>query len=117
MLAVDQDNGRIVGFINALSDGILSAYIPLLEVIQEYQGRGIGKEMLAYVEAYCRNKKIRYMTVKTLSEKSPDENYRKTRDFYLRNGFQPFEEFPTLWGEANPCLYMIKEIQEENVGA
>ena len=40
VLALDGD--KVVGFINALSDGVLSAYIPLLEVRPEYQGTGVG---------------------------------------------------------------------------
>ena len=40
------DHGRCVGFINVLSDGIFYAYIPLLEVLPEYQGQGIGTELL-----------------------------------------------------------------------
>ena len=51
VLAVDFENRRVVGFINAISDGILSAYIPLLEVLPEYRGNGIGlnlvKKMMA----------------------------------------------------------------------
>ncbi len=43
-LAFDQD--CCVGFINALSDQVLFAYIPLLEVRPGYQGRGIGKELV-----------------------------------------------------------------------
>ena len=39
MLARD-DAGRVVGFVTAISDGVLSAYIPLLEVLPEYQGAG-----------------------------------------------------------------------------
>jgi len=39
------DKNKLVGFINALSDGVLSSYIPLLEVLPEYQGKGIGKEL------------------------------------------------------------------------
>jgi len=45
-LAVDDETGRVVGFITAISDGILSAYIPLLEVLPTYQRRGIGQELL-----------------------------------------------------------------------
>ncbi|HLI51328.1 MAG TPA: GNAT family N-acetyltransferase [Thermomicrobiaceae bacterium] len=45
VLAIDDDTGRVVGFINASSDGVLSAYIPLLEVLPEYQDRGIGSEL------------------------------------------------------------------------
>jgi len=42
-LAFDQQ--RCIGFINALSDGVFYAFIPLLEVLPEYQGHGIGKEL------------------------------------------------------------------------
>ena len=45
-LAVDTEAGKVVGFINAVSDGVLSAYIPLLEVLPEYQGQGIGSELV-----------------------------------------------------------------------
>lgn len=38
--------GNVVGFITALSDGVLSAYIPLLEVLPAFQGRGIGQTLV-----------------------------------------------------------------------
>ena len=34
-----------MGFITAISDSVLCAYIPLLEVLPDYQGRGIGQEL------------------------------------------------------------------------
>jgi GNAT superfamily N-acetyltransferase len=34
--------GRVVGFVTALSDGVLMAYVPLLEVLPGYQGSGVG---------------------------------------------------------------------------
>ncbi len=36
----------VVGFITAVGDGVCSAYIPLLEVLPAYQGRGIGTELM-----------------------------------------------------------------------
>lgn len=42
-LALDGD--RVVGFVTAISDGVLAAFIPLLEVLPEYQGRGVGSEL------------------------------------------------------------------------
>jgi ribosomal protein S18 acetylase RimI-like enzyme len=36
---------RVVGFVTAISDGTLSAYIPLLEVLPEYQRCGVGSEL------------------------------------------------------------------------
>jgi ribosomal protein S18 acetylase RimI-like enzyme len=41
-----RDGERVVGFVTAISDGVLSAYIPLLEVLPDYQGRGIGAELV-----------------------------------------------------------------------
>lgn len=41
-----EEDGRVVGFVTAISDGVLSAYIPLLEVLPEYQGRGIGTQLM-----------------------------------------------------------------------
>lgn len=42
---------KLVGFITSISDGVLSAYIPLLEVLPEYQGKGIGGELVARLKS------------------------------------------------------------------
>ncbi|MBA4494950.1 GNAT family N-acetyltransferase [Paenactinomyces guangxiensis] len=46
VLAIDEEVNQVIGFINAVSDGVLAAYIPLLEVLPAYRGRGIGKELV-----------------------------------------------------------------------
>lgn len=46
VIAVDEDSGAVAGFITAITDGVLAAYIPLLEVLPDYQGRGIGRELV-----------------------------------------------------------------------
>ena len=43
---VAMDGGRMIGFINAISDKTLAAYIPLLEVVSEYRKQGIGTELV-----------------------------------------------------------------------
>ena len=43
-LALDGD--AVVGFVTAISDGVMSAFIPLLEVLPEYQHRRIGTELV-----------------------------------------------------------------------
>ena len=45
VLAVDAGTGNVVGFITAVTDKVLSAYIPFLEVLPAYQGRGIGRKL------------------------------------------------------------------------
>lgn len=48
---VAHQGDSVVGFANALSDGLFAAYIPLLEVRAEYQGQGIGSELVRRVMA------------------------------------------------------------------
>jgi len=49
VLAVDE--GRIVGFVTAISDAVLAAYIPLLEVRREWRGKGAGSELVRRIIA------------------------------------------------------------------
>ncbi len=49
VLAVDEETGNVVGFVTAISDEVLTAHIPLLEVLPAYQGRGIGGELMRRV--------------------------------------------------------------------
>ena len=46
VVAIDDAHGRVVGFVNMLSDGVLTAFIPWLEVLPGYQGQGIGGELM-----------------------------------------------------------------------
>jgi len=49
ILTIDDQTNNVIGFVNAISDKILSAYIPLLEVLPEYQKQGIGKELMTRI--------------------------------------------------------------------
>ena len=46
VLAIDKNSDKVVGFITAITDQVLSAYIPFVEVLGNYQGRGIGKKLV-----------------------------------------------------------------------
>jgi ribosomal protein S18 acetylase RimI-like enzyme len=39
-------SGQVIGFVTAHSDGMLSAYIPLLEVLPAHRGQGVGTELV-----------------------------------------------------------------------
>ena len=45
-LATDEETGQVVGFATAITDGVLSAYIPLFEVLPAYRGRGVASELV-----------------------------------------------------------------------
>ena len=49
VLAIDTETGNVVGFINVLTDHVQAAFIPLLEVLPEYQKQQIGSELVKRV--------------------------------------------------------------------
>lgn len=46
VVAFDESTEMVVGFVNAVSDGVLSAFVPLLEVLPTYRGRGLGSDLV-----------------------------------------------------------------------
>ena len=47
VLGIDAAEHRVVGFITALTDGVQSAFIPLLEVLPNYRNQGIGSTLVS----------------------------------------------------------------------
>lgn len=47
VLAIDEEKNRVVGYTTAISDGVLAAYIPFLEVLPAYKNKGIGKNLVS----------------------------------------------------------------------
>jgi GNAT superfamily N-acetyltransferase len=45
-LAVDEGTGDVVGFVSAVGDGGMVAFVPLLEVLPAWRGQGIGTELM-----------------------------------------------------------------------
>ncbi|MCF6464823.1 hypothetical protein C3E90_02785 [Clostridium sp. Cult2] len=79
-------------------------------IIKEYHNRGIGRDLVERAISYLIKNNYKFLMVKTLSESHPDENYKKTREFYCKLGFYPIEEIKEIWGEDNPCLLMVKSL-------
>ena len=82
VLAIDDEvetgATRVVGFVNAVGDGVLAAYLPCLEVLPAWQGQGIGSELVRRVLAELAP---RYMVDLVCDE--------DVVPFYERLGLQP----------------------------
>jgi ribosomal protein S18 acetylase RimI-like enzyme len=46
LIITARENGKLVGFLTAISDGVMHAFITLVEVLEAYQGKGIGKHLM-----------------------------------------------------------------------
>lgn len=51
------ENGQTVGFARVVSDGCLVAFIVDVMVLPEYQGNGIGKEIMKRIMDYIKSRK------------------------------------------------------------
>lgn len=107
---VARDGDTVVGFITANRRFPDSAEIQVLGVLRPYHRRGIGALLVRHLEAVLRGDGVRFLQVKTLSPSRENEDYARTRAFYMGVGFVPLEEFPTLWDPANPALQFIKAL-------
>jgi hypothetical protein len=75
VLAYDDETERVVGFVTALTDGVLSAYIPFVEVLPDYQDRGIGAELTRRMLARLKD----YYAVDLLCDESVQRFYARFR--------------------------------------
>ncbi|WP_298651948.1 GNAT family N-acetyltransferase [uncultured Proteiniphilum sp.] len=75
------DGERLVGLINVLDDGIMTAYVHYLLINPEFQGKGIGKSLVNYV----KNKYKDYLRIVLIA-------YEKEMPFYKNMGFEIGDE-------------------------
>lgn len=105
-------DGSVTSFLTTKRHFASSAEVHCMAVRPELRGQGIGSALLAAAEAWLAEGGVDFLQVKTLSASSPDPGYAETRAFYLAKGFVPLEEFPELWDPHNPCLLLIKHLEE-----
>jgi GNAT superfamily N-acetyltransferase len=79
VLAIDDETEVVIGFVTAVSDRILAAYIPLLEVLPAYQGQGVGTELMRRM----LTKLNRYYMVDLICDP-------ELQPFYERLGMEPY---------------------------
>lgn len=101
-------NDLDIGFVmvNKTSEDTIETYC--LGIYEDYHREGLGTQLLDHVFDHYK-KDYKLVQVKTLDE-GIDKYYDKTIGFYKKFGFIKLEVMPELWGEANPCLVMVKSL-------
>jgi GNAT superfamily N-acetyltransferase len=110
MLACFDPDGDVVGFVSVKTHTPVAAEVYVMGVKRSWHRRGIGRALIDGVVQLATSWGIQFLTVKTLWASNDDPNYAQTRRFYEAVGFIPIEEFPTLWGPENPCLFMLRPL-------
>ena len=85
-LATARIGGRLVGLGNAISDGHLVVYYPHLLVHPEFQGRGIGKRLMAALQERYRGFHQQMLTADG-----------KALEFYRKMGFERAGKTEPMW--------------------
>ena len=90
---------NVIGMASLLGDGGMAFYLKDFVILPEFQGKGIGKELLNYVQNYIRNQlKDGWQTkIELMSAQGKEEFYKKFG----------FEEMPSQYIGAG----MAKMIQ------
>lgn len=109
---VTETSGKVVGFLTLNQHNEFSAEIHVMAVRGEHHGHGLGRALVEHAEQVLRSRSVEYLEVKTVGPSLPNEHYERTRGFYSALDFRPLEE-NRLWGEANPCLIMVKRLRDQ----
>ena len=83
------DDDKLVGLINALDDGIMTAYVHFLLVNPAYHGKGIGKELLRMITEKYKD----YLRIVLISE-------NKEVGFYQNSGFDVGKETTAMFADS-----------------
>ncbi len=107
---IAKEKDAITGFLSLTSHNEFTGEIHVMGIKKECHRKGIGKALVEYAIVYLSQRKYEFLTVKALSPSRDCPEYERTRKFYLALGFRPLEEFKTLWGKDNPCLFLVKHL-------
>jgi GNAT superfamily N-acetyltransferase len=100
----------VVGFLSIKQHYPSAAEVSVMGIRAEAHRQGLGRALMQAAQAWLKGQGVAYLQVKTLGPSNPDENYARTRAFYLAMGFTALEEFPLLWDADNPCLILVKKL-------
>jgi len=104
------EGDEAIGFASVRRNNDYTAEIYVMGIKARRHGQGLGTRMVERISAGLRAEGLEYLEVKTLDASRESEEYRRTRLFYESVGFRPFETMKELWGEANPCLIMVRKL-------
>lgn len=87
-----------------LTDGTFNLYA--IAVRKELQGKGIGKEMMGYIEQLLKEKSKRILIVET----SSDSQFKLTREFYKKLNYNQEAIIRDFWKAGEDKVIFWKKL-------
>ena len=103
---VAEDEGLLVGFLS----GMISAdefHLHNIAVHPDFQGKGIGRELIEAVETYCRERNFRRILLEVR------EDNQVARRLYLGLGFQAAGTRKDFYGPGQDADLYTKQLEQE----
>ena len=101
---IAKDGNKVVGMGRLVGDGYMYWYVQDVVINPEYQGKGIGKEIMRYLTEYIEKNSLpnTRVTISLMAAKGKE-------DFYIKLGFitRPSEKY-------GPGMFKFHEIPERD---
>lgn len=81
------DGDRLIGLVNALDDGELTAYVHYLLVNPDYHGNGIGRELALKI----KERYVGYLYIVLIAESKENISFYETLGFKVTEGATPVD--------------------------
>ena len=107
---VIKQNNSVCGFISAKKHNEKSAELTVMGIKENYHRNGFGRMLVEKIETGLKLEGVEYLSVKTLADTRECPCYERTRQFYKGLHFVELEIINEIWGDDNPCLYMVKKL-------
>jgi ribosomal protein S18 acetylase RimI-like enzyme len=107
---VAEVDGAVVGFVTHRLHYPQAAEVTWLAVARGAQREGHGRALVDGLAHELAAGGVRHLTVRTLSDRSDDGHYARTRAFYRAIGFVPLLDLPELWDEENPAMVLLRDL-------
>jgi ribosomal protein S18 acetylase RimI-like enzyme len=107
LVSYEQD-GQVIGFAYYAPASMTDRtwYLWWIAVGKQVQSRGVGKQLLRYLEEDIRNQRGRLLVLETSSL----DSYKPTRDFYLRNEYEQAAEVKDYYADGHHMVVFRKRL-------
>ena len=106
---VVERDGQVVAFLTVARPRPHTAEISWMAVHADHRGAGHGRALIDALVADLYAGDVRFLAVKTLSDRHPDLSYAETRAFYEAMGFTPLMDLD-IWGPESPAMLLVRSL-------